>query len=81
MIEDLEPRRISAEEAERVQEKHDFIRGNKVVVTEEAQRLHDQIHGTHSEGKERPARKQSATRKSTAKRSVTKKSPPPRKRG
>ena len=45
------PRRISAEEAERAQEKHDFIRGHKVVVTEEAERLHDEIHGTHTEGK------------------------------
>ena len=75
MIEKVEPRRLLAAEAERVQEKHDFIRGNKVVISREAQRLHDLIHGTHTEGKERPARKQ------PAKKSVTKKSPPPRRRG
>lgn len=75
VIDQVEPRRISAAEAERVQEKHDFIRGNKVVVSKEAQRLHDLIHGTHTEGKERSARKQ------LAKKSATKKSPPPRKRG
>lgn len=80
IIEDVEPRRISAEEAERVQTKHDFIRGNKVVVSKEAQRLHDVIHGTHIGPKDRtqgPER----TGPATTRKAVTKKSPPPRKRG
>jgi len=79
IIDKVEPRRISAEEAERVQTKHDFIRGNKVVVSKEAQRLHDVIHGTHTDRKDGPERPEGARR--TMKKKVTKKSPPPRRRG
>jgi hypothetical protein len=80
IIEKVEPRRISTDEAERLQTKHDFIRGNKVVVSKEAQRLHDLIHGTHIGGKDRPERP-ARTGPTTTKKTVTKKSPPPRKRG
>lgn len=45
VIDEIKPTRISAAEARKVQEKHEFIRGHKVVVSKEAERLHDQIHG------------------------------------
>jgi hypothetical protein len=45
LIEDIDPPRISASQARRAQEKHEFIRGRKVVVSEAAERLHDAIHG------------------------------------
>jgi hypothetical protein len=79
IIEDVKPRQISAEEAARVQTKHDFIRGNKVVVSKEAQRLHDLIHGRHMGGEDHPGRPRQT--RPTTKKTVTKKSPPPRRRG
>ena len=77
-IEPIEPRRISAEEAERAQTKHDYIRGQKVVATEEAQRLHDTIHDVAPPDRpKRPTRAKAAAKRAAA----TKKSPPPRSRG
>lgn len=78
-VEDVEPRQISAEEAERAQTKHEEIRGRKVVVSEEAQRLHDQIHGLEM-GHQGPTRPTRPAKKAAAKKSAAKKSPPPRKR-
>jgi hypothetical protein len=84
VIEKFEARRISAVEAERAQTKHVQIRGKEVVVTDEARRLHDQIHGTKMPQKQRPTRTESTVKKSAKKSAVKKKavkrSPPPRKR-
>jgi hypothetical protein len=65
LIEDIDPPRISADQARRAQEKHEFIRGNKVVVSKEAERLHDAIHGRAAAPKaptKKPIRKKQAKR-------------------
>jgi hypothetical protein len=89
LVEEIEPRRISEAEARRAQEKHEYIRGNKVVVTKEAERLHDEIHGragtrattakktTDSARAKKSTAKKGAAKKAV-KKAVTKKAPPPR---
>ena len=74
-IEEVAPRRISAAEARRAQEKHEYIRGQKVVVSKEAERLHDEVHGRKStRGADKTVAKKSVAKKSVAKKSVAKKS-------
>jgi hypothetical protein len=78
IIEEIVPRKISAAEARRGQEKHEFIRGQKVVVSDRAKRLHDDVHGFALEGSavKRTAKKTTA-KKATA-RTRPRKAPPPR---
>ena len=82
VIEHIEPREISDEEAERAQTKHEFIRGERVVATEDGQRLHDEIHDAGGQdGQYRPAPPTAAPRKAAPRRkAATKKSPPPPRR-
>jgi hypothetical protein len=67
LIEDIDPPRISAAEARRAQEKHEFIRGNKVVVSDAAEKLHDAIHGRTTGARKAPPKKATA-KKRAAKR-------------
>ena len=85
LIEEIEPRKISAEEARRGQEKHEYIRGQKVVVSKEAERLHDAIHGGALSKASRSTARGDATKKATKKavtkkatKKSTRKAPPPR---
>jgi hypothetical protein len=76
IVEDIVPRRISAAEARRAQEKHEYIRGHKVVVSERAKRLHDEVHGRVGEGR-RTAKKTTAKKTQAQKRTRPKQAPPP----
>jgi hypothetical protein len=81
LIEKITPRQISAAEARRGQEKHEHIRGKKVIVSSEAERMHDEIHGKvpakEATAKNEPAKKAPA-KKTTAKKVRPKQAPPPR---
>jgi hypothetical protein len=79
IVEDIVPRRISAAEARQAQEKHESIRGHKVVVSERAKRLHDEVHGRVSEGR-RTAKKTTAKKTQAQKRTRPKQAPPPGRR-
>ena len=79
IVEDIVPRRISAAEARQAQEKHEYIRGHKVVVSERAKRLHDEVHGRVSEGR-RTAKKTTAKKTQAQKRTRPKQAPPPGRR-
>ncbi len=80
------PRRMSDAEARRPREKHEYIRGQKVIVTKEAERLHDEIHGriaTKATAKKTTAKKATAkmatAKKATAKKATARRqAPPPR---
>ncbi len=63
IIEEIRPTRISEAEARKAQEKHEYIRGHKVTVSKEAERLHDEIHGRTGN-----IRGEGTVRKSTAKK-------------
>jgi hypothetical protein len=76
LIEKIVPRQISAAEARRGQEKHEYIRGHKVIVSSEAERLHDEIHGKVSAKK--ASAKKAPAKKTTAKKGRPKQAPPPR---
>jgi hypothetical protein len=78
IVEDIVPRRISAAEARVAQEKHEYIRGHKVVVSERAKRLHDEVHGLV--GGTRTAKKTTAKKTQAQKRTRPKQAPPPRRR-
>jgi hypothetical protein len=71
LIEEIVPIKISAAEARRGQEKHEYIRGHKVEVSKEAERIHDEIHGRHMPTTRDTAKK--ATTKATAKKATAKK--------
>jgi len=63
IIEKIDATRISAAEARRGQEKHEFIRGHKVKSSKEAERLHDIIHGKiKGKAPRNPGRKAGAKR-------------------
>jgi hypothetical protein len=79
IVEDIVPRRISASEAREAQEKHEYIRGHKVIVSERAKRLHDEVHGRVSEGR-RTAKKTTAKKTQAPKRTRPKQAPPPGRR-
>jgi hypothetical protein len=72
LIEEIVPIKISAAEARRGQEKHEYIRGHKVEVSKEAERIHDEIHGRHMPTTRDTAKKATA-KKATAKKATTKK--------
>ncbi|MDF0645968.1 MAG: hypothetical protein P0111_18220 [Nitrospira sp.] len=63
IVEEITPTRISAAEARKAQEKHEYIRGNKVTVSKEAQRLHDEIHGRVGNKRDETSGRRSTARK------------------
>ena len=67
-VEEIVPRRISAAEARQAQEKHEYIRGQKVVVSKEAERLHDEVHGRNPRGAETTVAKKSGAKKTSPRR-------------
>ena len=75
LIEEIVPIKISAAEARRGQEKHEYIRGHKVEVSKEAERIHDEKHGRHMPTTRDTTKKATAkkAKKATAKKATTKK--------
>ena len=76
LVEEIVPIKISAAEARRGQEKHEDIRGQKVKVSKEAERIHDEIHGRHMPTTRDPAKK-ATTKNAAAKKATRRRAAPP----